>query len=402
MGAGKKVWGYYPVGDVWLPLRYNALGQLEVDMALVNLNDLADVNAPAPANLDLLTWNNVAGEWQNRGLDISDDLTPTLGGNLQGLGLGITNLGFAQGVERLEAQVPTNTTIVAGVIITLTLDTTVDTQGGAATDDLDNIFGMAVAGTFLVLRAFNAARTVVVRHGVGNIQLKGGRNVELDNTDKCLLLFYDGNNWLDVGLPDRPGEHFNALAGTIVYNAAGVGSTPRTATILGVVGAVITLTAPVSLNFFDPWGLMTGNVYAKIRNNNLAQYAWVQAATPNTLTVTNAADIVGWLGGHIISTSRVGAASPDYELDLTPTIGGNATAITCGMSAQDWGVVTGAESITVRHTPVVMYSTCQVSGFLMMTYPIVPVLASQHIYVRDVASGAGALFTSINCFGWFE
>lgn len=45
MGAGKKAWGYYPAGDVWLPLRCNALGQLEVDFALINFTDLADTPA---------------------------------------------------------------------------------------------------------------------------------------------------------------------------------------------------------------------------------------------------------------------------------------------------------------------------------------------------------------------
>ena len=36
-GAGRKALGYYPAGDAWLPLRCNAVGQLEVDMTLVTL-----------------------------------------------------------------------------------------------------------------------------------------------------------------------------------------------------------------------------------------------------------------------------------------------------------------------------------------------------------------------------
>lgn len=65
MGAGKKVWGYYPAGDVWLPLRCNALGQLEIDLSLVALGDLGDVNFGALADWDIIRWNAAAGEWQD-------------------------------------------------------------------------------------------------------------------------------------------------------------------------------------------------------------------------------------------------------------------------------------------------------------------------------------------------
>jgi len=109
-GAGKKAWGYYRVGDVWLPLQVDANGKAIVDMsaitlddladvfgagavegdmlyfdavsgmfmvgaranlanlfaALTILNDLGDVNVPAPADGDLLYWNAAAGKWQSK------------------------------------------------------------------------------------------------------------------------------------------------------------------------------------------------------------------------------------------------------------------------------------------------------------------------------------------------
>ena len=48
----------------------------------------------------------------------------------------------------------------------------VDTQAGAASDDLDTINGGNI-GSFLVLRPENAARTVVLKDGTGNLVLAG-------------------------------------------------------------------------------------------------------------------------------------------------------------------------------------------------------------------------------------
>ena len=109
MGAGKKVWGYYPTTDTWIPLQVDVDGKVIVDMSAITLDDLADVigagalegdmlyfdatsgtfmvgtranlanlfaaltilhdigdvNIPAPANLDFIYWDNTAGKWVN-------------------------------------------------------------------------------------------------------------------------------------------------------------------------------------------------------------------------------------------------------------------------------------------------------------------------------------------------
>jgi len=73
----------------------------------------------------------------------------------------------------------------------------VDTEGGAATDDLDSITGGA-QGEFIVLKAANSARTVVVKHATGNLRLDGLVDFSLDNADDSLLLMSDGTNWLEM------------------------------------------------------------------------------------------------------------------------------------------------------------------------------------------------------------
>lgn len=63
MGAGKKLWGYYPTDGVWLPLQVNADGKVVADMSAINLNDLGDVNAPAPADGEVLQRDAATSKW---------------------------------------------------------------------------------------------------------------------------------------------------------------------------------------------------------------------------------------------------------------------------------------------------------------------------------------------------
>ena len=80
----------------------------------------------------------------------------------------------------------------------------VDTEGGAATDDLDTITVGAShplsgrPGSILVLRAATSARTGGVKDGTGNIQLAG--DCTLDNTQDTLTLMWTGagQGWLEL------------------------------------------------------------------------------------------------------------------------------------------------------------------------------------------------------------
>jgi len=96
----------------------------------------------------------------------------------------------------------TTLTIATGAITITQSYHLVDTEAAAATDDLDTISG-GIAGDRLFLRSANAARTVVVKHGTGNIITPYGNDYALDSPDRVIQLIYDGTNWLVIGLSRR-------------------------------------------------------------------------------------------------------------------------------------------------------------------------------------------------------
>lgn len=98
---------------------------------------------------------------------------------------------------------PPESTIATGVV-TLVANSPylrIDTESDAATDDLDTITATAGDnGRVIYLRAENAARTVVVKNGTGNILLDGS-DFTLDDTNKVCPLIYDStlSKWLLLG-----------------------------------------------------------------------------------------------------------------------------------------------------------------------------------------------------------
>jgi hypothetical protein len=86
-------------------------------------------------------------------------------------------------------------TILAGTITITGSNHAVDTQGLAANDDLDFIFG-GVDGDILILRSVSISRDIRVRDGAGNCRLDG--NFTLTNPFDKLMLFFDGANWSEI------------------------------------------------------------------------------------------------------------------------------------------------------------------------------------------------------------
>jgi hypothetical protein len=91
----------------------------------------------------------------------------------------------------------TELTIASGAITATQGYHTVDTESDAATDDLDTITVAGGEGDVLVIRPESSARTVVVKHGTGNVQCVGGDDITLDDDyDFALCVRKDASNWM--------------------------------------------------------------------------------------------------------------------------------------------------------------------------------------------------------------
>lgn len=81
----------------------------------------------------------------------------------------------------------TELTIATGAITCTQAFHTVDTEADAASDDLDTINGVA-AGELVYLVPNNTGRTVVFKHGTGNITCPAGRDVSLDDSTDYVIV----------------------------------------------------------------------------------------------------------------------------------------------------------------------------------------------------------------------
>jgi hypothetical protein len=76
----------------------------------------------------------------------------------------------------------------------------VDTQGDAATDDLDTINGGTI-GQILILRAQSDSRTVIVKDGTGNLRLNSDHY--LNDLDDTITLICIGTRWLELSVANN-------------------------------------------------------------------------------------------------------------------------------------------------------------------------------------------------------
>lgn len=86
-------------------------------------------------------------------------------------------------------------TIASGVINTYLDWHSIDTEGGAASDDVDTITA-SYDGAVVVLRAFSNVRDVVLKDGTGNLILAG--DFTMDNAQDSIMLKYMSGNWIEL------------------------------------------------------------------------------------------------------------------------------------------------------------------------------------------------------------
>lgn len=96
---------------------------------------------------------------------------------------------------------PTELTIASGSITVTLNNHSIDTQGDAATDDLDTITGPGTGENWtLFLHIANDGRNVVLKHNTGNLYLPGGVDATLDLVSDLAICQYDNvlDKWLVI------------------------------------------------------------------------------------------------------------------------------------------------------------------------------------------------------------
>lgn len=227
----------------------------------------------------------------------------------------------------------------------------VDTFGSVASDDLDTITATNFyTGGFLWLRAAHTDRTVVVKHGADNITLKNDVDFSLDGTDKWLLLFYDGSNWIEVH------RFTNGAANTLADSANTL--TVQTVTRHSL-GNFITPTA-IRVQTLPTTDVLLGDT---VKITNLASTKKI------TVEASDGTDILSFQNGHVVLealqatptgtahwkiTERSGGAAPSFAADLTADQTVNAaTPAEVSFDAEDFDTNADFDTTGHRFTPTV-------------------------------------------------
>lgn len=142
--------------------------------------------------------NYAAGQVDNKPIFMRNNLTGQTGYHAAPQ-VGMLNLTASAGSYTIAAGVITLAG-TSGSLDRRRTRVTVDTEGAAATDDLDTVNGTQ-DGDLVILRAADSARTVVARDGTGNLRLAG--NFSMDNVEDRLTLLNDGGVLYEIARSDN-------------------------------------------------------------------------------------------------------------------------------------------------------------------------------------------------------
>lgn len=91
-------------------------------------------------------------------------------------------------------------TIASGAVTPTVALFTVDTEGAAATDDLDTIQQTNhQAGRMIVVRMADSSRVPTLKHGSGNLINRDGVDIVLTSTSHWVKYVRVGSSWIEVG-----------------------------------------------------------------------------------------------------------------------------------------------------------------------------------------------------------
>ena len=172
-------------------------------MADITINGLTAYTTPQAGDF-IGVWDIALGQYKKTtrsqlvGVNITGGGTLDLGGFTLTVPASGTAalLGVANAGTFILAR--TDLTIASGAVTATRSYHRLDTEGAAATDDLDTING-GTTGHILVIQSNSAARVVVVKHGTGNIFLNGMADFSLTGGRDKLALISLGTEWNEIG-----------------------------------------------------------------------------------------------------------------------------------------------------------------------------------------------------------
>lgn len=151
-------------------------------------------NIQANGTLTVDGASTLTGEVQIGGGYGSTGVTVTTAGNVSANGTltvdGLSTLaGLTIASGRFQLTEPSTATISAGTVAATGPMLYLDTEGAAASDDLDTVTGMSFPGAIIWLQTVNDARDVVVKHSPGTtngFRLEGAENFTLTTKNSVL------------------------------------------------------------------------------------------------------------------------------------------------------------------------------------------------------------------------
>ena len=174
--------------------------------------------------------------------------------------------------------------ISAGSITPVTSSIAVDTEGGATTDDLDNLLQPATQndGKVVFIRSVDAARIVSVRHargGAGQIILADNRDLFLDSPNHRLILYRLGTSWIEMGRFVQKGFLRDSVLKTADYTITT--QDDGKAIFVDATAGVVTITLPVPSSLANEFRIIVKKIDSSTNAVNVV--GTIDGANPRTL-----------------------------------------------------------------------------------------------------------------------
>lgn len=211
----------------------------------------------------------------------------------------------------------TELTIASGVITVVQGNHTIDTEGDAASDDLDTING-APEGMLVYVRPASGARTVVLKHDVGNIICPGAVDISLADVTDEALLFYNGSKWIVVAASLLAFASAQAGTATAATAPAFTGTAPTTA---------VTAAGLVTGTGLTAAGQVVTTTDSKTATLNQYAGCWLlAAAAPPALIISHPAAVAAPLVLTVMGLASTDAGA--YRILAAPTPAGSVASHT--------------------------------------------------------------------------